>query len=157
MYQLFHAVFLFSSLFSCISPSYALLCSNPPVPSSRIYLRLLFHAASMPAANTASLFVWQTTAGDGFGALCNIYENCELPSLFRCFLCGFIWRTTEKYFEKAGRNRKDLLKMAMFLRRSDAMGFSTAMSPFSTGTPRTPRGIKNYDLFCYHYAEKKKV
>lgn len=64
----FSCRFLF---FSRFSPSYPLLCSNPPVPSSRIYLRLLFHAASMPAAITASLFVWQTTAGDGFGALCN--------------------------------------------------------------------------------------
>lgn len=43
-----------------------------------------------------------------------IYENCELPSLFRCFPYDFIWLNTERHFEKAGRNRKDLLKMAVF-------------------------------------------
>lgn len=47
-----------------------------------------------------------------------IYENCELPSLFRCFPCDFIWLTTETDFEKAGRNGKNLLKMAVFVRVS---------------------------------------
>lgn len=47
-----------------------------------------------------------------------IYENCELPSLFRCFPCDFIWLNIERHFEKAGRNRKDLLKMAVFARVS---------------------------------------
>lgn len=51
-----------------------------------------------------------------------IYENCELPSLFRCFPCDFIWLTTETDFEKAGRNGKDLLKMAVFVRVSQGQG-----------------------------------
>lgn len=47
-----------------------------------------------------------------------IYENCELPSLLRCFPCDFIWLNTQRDFEKEGRNRKDLLKMAVFTRVS---------------------------------------
>lgn len=46
-----------------------------------------------------------------------IYENCELPSLFRCFLFDLIWLTAARHFEKAGRSRKGL-KVAVFARVS---------------------------------------
>lgn len=85
-----------------------------------------------------------------------IYEKCELPSLFRCFLCDFIWLTTERDFEKEGRNRKDLLKMAVFTHVSQGE-WCHGLQHSWPGTPRTLRGIKDYDLFCYHYAGKKKV